>query len=483
MDLVLEKGADAGDTEALKRNPEKLVELTITEKFSFDADTLNDIQLGAAKMRFKELVDKVPALRRMAEDQGVSEITSFDDIAKLLFPHTLYKSYPLSVLEQGRFDRLTKWLDSLTAYDLSGLDASHCDNIDDWLDFIDANSDVRIRHSSGTTGKLSFVPQPVAEYRTTAYGWMRYFEGFGNEPDAGAAHDVGQLPLINFSHRWGASSSARTLNALRDTFYGGDDSKFIISNSGRMSADMLSLGGRLAGAEAKGELGKMTLSPTLLARREVFKKEQEEAPKRLTRFFEQLEEVRGQKVIFAGVVPIVVDAVVEGLKRGMEKMFAPDSLLMMVGGAKGRTLPDNYEGLVEQFTNGKYPRPGYGMSEAASTLTRLCPKGHYHLNPNSVPFLLHPETGDILPRKGVQTGRFGLFDIACQHRWGGFLTSDEITLNWGDEAPCSCGRKGAFIQGEIRRYAGPGGADDKINCAGAPGVHDKAVEFLSGGLD
>lgn len=482
MDIVLEQAGPV-DIDALKKNPELLVELSIDDKFSFDSDVLGDLQLTAARKRFAELVDKVPALRRMAEDQKVAEIRDLNDIALLLFPHTLYKSYPLSVLETGRFDRLTKWLDSLTAYDLSGLDVEGCDNIDDWIDLIDAQTPIRIRHSSGTTGKLSFVPQPLDEYRTTAFGWMRYFDGFGDEPDAGVNRAVGNYPMVLFGHRWGAMSQARTITALADTFYGGDDSRFIVSNPGRLSADMLSLGGRMAGAEAKGELGKLALSPTLLARRDLFRREQAEAPIRLEEFFDKIAALRGQRVIFSGVVPTVVDAVVEGLKRGLDHLFAPDSFLMMVGGAKGRTLPDDYEGLVETFTNGKYPRPGYGMSEAASTMTRLCPQGHYHLNPNSVPFLLHPETGEILPRKGVQTGRFGLFDLACQHRWGGFLTSDEITLDWGDAGGCGCGRKGVFIEGDIRRYAGPGGADDKINCAGAPGVHDKAVEFLSAGLD
>jgi hypothetical protein len=94
--------------------------------------------------------------------------------------------------------------------------------------------------------------------------------------------------------------------------------------------------------------------------------------------------------------------------------------------------------------------------------------------------LLDPDSGALLLRRGTQTGRLGIIDVGTQTRWGGFLTGDEITLNWGDEQPCGCGRKGTFIVGEIRRYSELRGGDDKITCAGAPGIQDRALEFIAG---
>jgi hypothetical protein len=170
---------------------------------------------------------------------------------------------------------------------------------------------------------------------------------------------------------------------------------------------------------------------------------------------------------------------VEGLKRGLENLFAPDSPFSIAGGAKGHSLPEDYKEQVERFTGVKFPQPGYGMSEAASAITRMCPRGHYHIVPNLIPYLLDPDTGAVLPRVGVQTGRFGIIDIGCQTRWGGFLTGDEVTLNYGDFEPCGCGRKGTYIQGEIQRYSELRGGDDKITCAGAPGIHDKAMDFIA----
>ncbi|MFO1426715.1 MAG: hypothetical protein U1F11_07020 [Steroidobacteraceae bacterium] len=126
----------------------------------------------------------------------------------------------------------------------------------------------------------------------------------------------------------------------------------------------------------------------------------------------------------------------------------------------------------------KFPLTGYGMSEAASGITRMCPRGHYHIIPNIVPFLLDPRSGEILPRTGIVKGRYGFFDIAAQTRWGGFLTGDELTIDFGDERGCACGRRGAYIVGDIRRYTEAEGGDDKITCAGAANVHDAALDFI-----
>jgi len=468
---------------SLKQHPERIVELPTTYKFSFHPSDLADIQLGALQMRFATLVNRVPVLGRFAEDQGLKEIRSIEDGALLLFPHTMYKSYPLSAVEGGRFDRMTRWLATLTAIDLSRVDASGCASIDDWIDLLDARTPLRVRHSSGTTGKLSFIPGSVSETYTAAMGFMRFFQGFGDEPDAQVT-GVGELPIIAFGHRRGAMAFARMLDSVQHHLYGDDPGMIVTTHPGRLSADLLSLGGRLQSAQSRGELGKLSLSPGLLARREAFLREQAEQPARLQEFFRVIStRFRGRRVILNGVVPPVVETAVTGLAQGLENLFAPDSLMFLAGGSKGRKLPDDYPALVERFTGVRYPRTGFGMSEAASGITRMCPAGRYHIPPNIVAYVIHPQTGAIMPRTGAQTGRFGFIDIAAQLRWGGFLSGDEITLNHGDSTSCSCGRRGAFIDGKIRRYSEMEGGDDKITCAGAPAVHDNALQFIGAAVD
>ncbi len=107
---------------------------------------------------------------------------------------------------------------------------------------------------------------------------------------------------------------------------------------------------------------------------------------------------------------------------------------------------------------------GYGMSEISSHAT-MCEHGHYHLFPWVVPFVLDPDTSDPLPRAGVVTGRAAFFDLLADSRWGGFVTGDEITLDWDSE--CACGRTSVFIHDGIQRYSEARGGDDKINCVAA----------------
>jgi hypothetical protein len=48
----------------------------------------------------------------------------------------------------------------------------------------------------------------------------------------------------------------------------------------------------------------------------------------------------------------------------------------------------------------------------------------------------------------------------------------------GYEQPCACGRQGPYLESTIRRFSEAQGGDDKINCAGAPEAHDRAMEYL-----
>ena len=59
----------------------------------------------------------------------------------------------------------------------------------------------------------------------------------------------------------------------------------------------------------------------------------------------------------------------------------------------------------------------------------------------------------------------------------GFITGDEITINWEDE--CPCGRKSHFIEGDIQRYSEKKRGDDKITCAATESAHEEAMEYLT----
>jgi hypothetical protein len=471
----------ATHNDRLNADPEWLCYLSPNERFSFEREELAEIQLAGLRRRFDDLVDKIPVLKKFAQEQGLSKIDSLEDGALLLFPHTVYKSYPNSAVEKGRCDQLTKWLNTLTAVDLSGVDVSGCNSIDTWVKALDEQTELRITHTSGTSGKMSFTPfHPASEGKASTTFYNRSFETFDGEPRAGAFEHISEMPMINFAYRYGANAPARNMQNTVDYVFGGDESMVVALYPGRLSADIMSLGGRLKGAAARGELGKAAIGADLMARREAFLKEQAELPERIGAILKDVEKrFRGRRVMIRGVVPMALDVAKIGLAMGIENLFAPDSIGVFTGGAKGRDLPPDYKQILERFTGMPYPTSGFGMSESPSSFTRMCPQGRYHMNPSNIPYLLDAESGEPFPRTGRHVGRFGIIDLLPTTRWGGYLTGDEVTLDWGDSEPCPCGRKGAYIESNIRRYGEKEGGDDKITCAGSPEVHDKALEFIT----
>ena len=470
--------SSAPDFERLKSAPEKIIELTQAQMYALPREAQAELQLAGLRKRFGELIERIPMLRKLAEEQRITDIGRIEDVAPLLVPHSAYKSYALSVLEKGQFDRLTRWLDGLTAHDLSGLDASKCDSIDDWIDLLDATTPIRVLHSSGTSGKLSFLPRSVAEFHIMVTGWRRQFDHFRDErPLLGVP--VEQAPTIYLQYRHGGMAMHRLLHFMVADLYGGDVGRTLTLHQGRFSADVASIGGRLRAAEAKGELGRIQLSPKLVARREAFIKEQKDAPLRMEQFLDELHgRFAGQCVSIMGHVPGLYEVASAGLKRGMEGVFRPDSFVQAGGGLKGKTLPGDWQETVRRFFNVPKLSAGYGMTEIVASLGRACAGGNFHVPPWVIPFLLDPKSGQPYPRSGTHTGRFGAYDLNAQTYWGGFLTGDEVTLAWGDSAACQCGRIGAYVRPSIRRYTEKEGGDDKITCAGAPDAHDKAIDYI-----
>src|SRR5262249_35142419 len=156
--------------------------------------------------------------------------------------HSALKSYPMSYLEKSRFDRLTQWLSGFTTHDLAAVDASRCESIDEWLMLLDARTDLRVMHSTGTSGKLSFLPRSLVEMRAMMVGYRRQFDAFRDEPGLlGVA--VEQAPIVWMQFRTGAMAQHRHLDYMQEHLFGGDTSMIVASNPTRFSADAASIGG------------------------------------------------------------------------------------------------------------------------------------------------------------------------------------------------------------------------------------------------
>ncbi|KHK90040.1 hypothetical protein LK12_17865 [Novosphingobium malaysiense] len=460
------------DARSFYENPQDMLHLPVSESLAMPSDDVEALQLHAVRKRFAELRDRLPPLAKLAAEHGIDEIADLNQAAALLFKHSVYKSYPLSLIEKGRFDRLTHWLGNLTTADLSGVEAKSIGSVDEWLDTLLEQANVRVVHTTGTSGKLSFLPrgpddEPI-QARSTLLPYLRIGEP---EPT-----DLAQVPVIIVGHRTMFNAYGAGVDALAKHLYGDDESMLPVMDPGRLSADVLSLAGRLASAENRGELGRSQISQGILDRLDAFVEAQKSAPQRRAAFFEDLfESQRGKRVMMAGNWGMYLEMAEAGSRLGIDKVFSPESRFLCSGGTKGKTLPDDYRERILDFLGIEDMPEGYGMSEMTTLMPR-CSARKYHALPWMLVFLLDPRTGEPAPRSGTHTGRFGVIDLAIQSRWGGILSGDEVTMTFGK---CACGLDGPYIEGDIRRFSEAEGGDDKITCAGAPEAHDNALAFLA----
>jgi hypothetical protein len=435
-------------------------------------------QLATMAERFEELRPEVAQLGKLASLQGVNAISTLNDVAPLLFQHTVYKSYPISLLEKGRFDLLTRWLGGLTVHDLSGVDASVCDSIDSWLGALEAQTPLRPNHSTGTTGKLSILPRDEEDLGRFEQVRVRGMveSPFGDEPaKLDALRDGNKpIPIVYPSYRHGRHVAQRMLDGMV-RHLGSEDTTYALYNDFN-SADVASLAGRVRGASQKGALDEMEITPELLQRFKTSLARQANQAQDQEAFLDRVvSELGGRKVLAFGAAPFLYAWAVLGEARGIEGLFAPESVVTSGGGLKGAKVPSDWQERVERFLGVKLRVGAYGMSELTPG-HGTCPHGHYHVSPYAVPFVLDAETGVPLPREGTQTGRYAFFDLLAGSYWGGFVTGDKVTVTWDG---CACGRKGPYVHPSIERFSELEGGDDKISCSGSNDAHEEAMSWLT----
>jgi hypothetical protein len=431
------------------------------------------MQLAVLQRRFADLRDRLPVLKAAAAEQQIAQIANLDAGSNLLFPDSIYKSYPVSLLEKNRFDQLTKWLGRLTTTDLSKADVSGCDGIDSWLRALEDATGIQVVNSSGTSGTMTFLPRTRHDYRIVSeiFGMTsRDFNEIESLPDL--RNDPWHSFYLGF--RGGRSHAGRAATWVIDNFSGSRDYLYTLYDID-MSSDVMFTAARIRRAEARGEMDRLEIDPKLKARQAEFEAIQKSTAQAMDRIFDQLISLQGKKVYIAGMTAALTELSRRGLERGHRDMFGSRCIVQCGGGGKGGKLLENWEEVVLDFTGAKRIGQYYGMTEV-TMITSKCREGHYHVPPWVVPYVLDPETGAQLPREGVHTGRAAFFDLVPQTYWGGMATGDEVTVDW---RPCACGRTTVHIHPDIRRFSEKTGADDKITCAAADDAHAAAIDFLA----
>jgi hypothetical protein len=449
---------------------------SLTRMHSVPRAELETLQRQAMRIRFREHRDSIEIVRKLADRLGITEVNDVDDIVPLMFSHTAFKSYPAALIDNKRFDLMTKWLDNLTSHDLSGVDTRGCASIDEWIDRLDEQTPLEVITSSGTTGTLSIIPKDKHGAREGMVLWkICLFQTFGTAPTSAELNPAVDVIWPNYAS--GKLGHLRIAGMIKGGFTGGDESKFHSLYSDAVDTDLMFLASKMRAAASRGELDRLVIDPVLAARKDEFIAMQLRQPDELNAFFSELtEKLRGKRVFMIGTYNLLYDVAKAGLERGMTNVFATDSVILTGGGAKGFVLPDNYMDVIREFLGVDRIQEGYGFSEQ-SAFHFACSEGRYHVQPWVIPFVLDPDTSQPLPRRGVQTGRAAVYDVLLKAHWGAVISGDEVTIDWDQQ--CPCGQTSVAFEHDIIRYSEKQGIeDDRITCAATHEVHNQAVNFM-----
>jgi hypothetical protein len=448
--------------------PSEWVKKPVEEVMNLSGIELQELQLKWMKERFNAMKDRIPALNKLAVNQDVDTLNTFEDAAKCLFTHKVYKSYPLNLIEKNKFDALTQWIDKLTTHDLSDVNTKGIKSIDKWLDRIEEQG-MFIFHTTGTTGKLSFLPRSITEKPVWIEAFYKYLEALTNDSNI---KDT-KMPVFFPAYRTGRHVGARVLEYFGPELAGSDEEYHSLFDY-PMSADFMSLAGRLRAAQARGDLSKMDMIKAVVKSKGELIKMKKKMPQMTKEFFlKMVSDYKDRRVFVMATTTDLLKVAIQGMNDNISQVFDSNSVLLTGGGLKGFDAPENWQQLMKDFYGVDRLYIGYGMTECVS-FNPICKNGHYHFFPWNVPFVLS-EGGTLLPRKGTQTGRMAIFDLLPETYWGGLITGDKVTIHYES---CSCGWDSPWLEDNITRYSDTQDGDDKISCAGSQDAYNQFLDFI-----
>ena len=417
---------------------------------------LEPLWLEAANERLALQRERIPVLGKLADDVGISEIRSLEDLVPLLFAHSSYKSYPDAFIRGGRWDLMTAWLDTLSSSRIAGVDVSGVSDQDEWVERL-REHDHWIFVTSGTTGKNSFLPGTRVDRDFS----LRMLEQSTRNNYGGSE---GQRAVFVLGPKFGPHRSALHFRTIAET-YGRPDARFYLTEEPLRASEV----GQMAELQRKLVAGTAKPSEITAAERQQAERQAEMAA-RLDELVDALLEHRHEPMIICGFWAQYWTVVEAARARGIPPGdFHPDIQLSGGGGNKGGNLPPDYKEQILAFFGipPEKMRNGYSMSELSAPLTAI--DGRFRSLPWVIPLVLD-DSGEKLVHQesGQVAGRFAFLDLATDGRWGGLVTGDRVVADF--DTP-----NVSILADSITRYSLEQGGDDKLTCAGTIDAYVRGV--------
>jgi hypothetical protein len=418
------------------------------EPVDYEPGELLPLQLAAMSERLAAQRGSISLLDQRADQARLDGVECLADVAPLLFSHASYKSYPQSFVSERRWPGLLRWLGNLATSDLRGVDVESAADLDDFITRL-WNAGHPVITTSGTSGKCSLLPQSELDiHRNDANGLMAY----------GWSHNLSadELRPGFFMAKSGGPYGGNIMHQAVARAFVRSDACFFLYEEPERATDTN------RAAQLAKRVADRTASPSEIAEVKRIREEAERHTEaRLEVILEALLAHQGQPVMVWGTVFPNWQLIDKAARQGRSYTSHPGTAVHIGGGTKSNVLPSGYLGELERFyAPGVVKQGAYGQSEVVA-LAPQCAEGRYHFAASTLA-VLFDESGErpVERGKGIAEGLFGVYDIAQHGRWGGLMTSDWLTVDFGR---CPCGMQAPSVI-EIARADGR--SDDKVSCAG-----------------
>ena len=366
----------------------------------------------------------------------------------LLFPHSVYKSYPESFLIEEKWDRLGKWLGTVSPYPISPIETSDIADIDDWIDRLAAKGHY-VSCSSGTTGKSAMLLASDKDMdwsrkdTVSVFAWgsgvqpARDRRMIGSRADRRRPEEPG--------HRPGAAGRLRRSGQGALPAADPADHRRLADQDGRAAQE-----DRRRHRAARGDWPTSSRPPRSARRR---------STRRWSRAPRRSSSTADEKLYHLGPVERAVPGGHDRPRHGVfrARTSTPTTASTSAAASSARSCRRTTR---SSSTRRSTSRPaGTSRTTPCRNSTPACPSAsegdRYHVPPWIVPFILDEEGDALLPHEtGEIEGRAAFFDLSLDGRWGGVITGDKISL---DFSPCACGMQGPVDPQQHRPLRRPPG--------------------------
>ena len=295
------------------------------------------MQIEAARELIAERRTQLPILDRRIKESNQGDIETLDDLIPLLFSHTAFKSYPLSFVKNGQWNRLTQWLGTLTTRPMGPINLDDVIDIDDWVSRLWQAGHL-VNTTSGTSGKVSFLNRTQGDddflrrALATATCWPaaikpeRKHHFFFLGPKRGPY-------LLLIAANMGAE------------LFGRPDSLHYLTNETLRLTEITRM------AELRLRIAEGSATPSEIADQESDTREQSKhMAARFSELAAQIISLRHEPIFLTGGWPqlweIMRLARIQGVADGE---FHPDTVIQSGGGLKGAKLPPDYRETTFRF--------------------------------------------------------------------------------------------------------------------------------------